>query len=491
MSEDSPKWIWILAVVLAIPMFAYLVGEWAHSEYESEWQSVLLKQYPNSSATYRSQLTLTSVCDLPDMTGNDICRDLEYISLMQGIAILTAFLGLALLAGIAVAARSARGNRKRLLLLFRPGLFLTILCLVGLVALQVGLVCTSIYFGEIAAFDVVHPFVIGAAALGGLVGILSMISGVVGCLKPLSIPVIGWTLSYNDAPEIWDFVSEIAHRIGASVPQSIAVGLNDNFFVTDATVVTLAGKQTGPTMYLSLLMCRVLDRDELASVIGHELAHFKGEDTQYNERFMPIYRGASSALEQLTADIGTNLRSLVLLPAAFILGYFLQSFAVAEREIGRAREFEADHLAAKITDPILLAGALLKTHALNGLWDNIVEFMNATLRNGRVPANVGPLFEDIAFSSVLPDDATLRNLGSSHVPHPLDTHPPLEDRLRAIGWSVTSAVDIVQLPEIPATALVRNLEYLEESLTKSWCAYLYRIQHSDPQRTRDITPTTT
>ena len=74
-------------------------------------------------------------------------------------------------------------------------------------------------------------------------GVLAMIGGILGCLRPLSIQVIGRSLSRADAPELWQFVSDLARQIGTSSPQSIVVGLEDNFYVTSANVTTLDGEQ--------------------------------------------------------------------------------------------------------------------------------------------------------------------------------------------------------------------------------------------------------
>lgn len=43
----------------------------------------------------------------------------------------------------------------------------------------------------------------------------------------------------------------------------------------------------------------LLDDAEAAAVIGHELGHFTGEDTQYSLRFVPLYAGMQNSLEQM------------------------------------------------------------------------------------------------------------------------------------------------------------------------------------------------
>ena len=168
MEDQSSSWYWMLAIILAVPIMAYMVGGWAHSKYESDWQSVLKEQYPYSSPASRSALTLSKVCQEPQVSNARLCKELGYLSLMRLGSVAAAILGLGLWAGIAFAAQQAAGNRERLLALFRPGLYLTIFGLIGLLSVQVALICATIYFGDTAATGGFHPFFIVAAALGGL-----------------------------------------------------------------------------------------------------------------------------------------------------------------------------------------------------------------------------------------------------------------------------------------------------------------------------------
>lgn len=46
----------------------------------------------------------------------------------------------------------------------------------------------------------------------------------------------------------------------------------------------------------------LLDDAEAAAVIGHELGHFTGEDTQYSLRFVPLYAGMQNSLEQMASS---------------------------------------------------------------------------------------------------------------------------------------------------------------------------------------------
>jgi Zn-dependent protease with chaperone function len=124
--------------------------------------------------------------------------------------------------------------------------------------------------------------------------------------------------------------------------------LDPNFFVAEGEVICLSGRLNGRTLYCSLPLCRILSEEEFTSVIGHELGHFKGQDTKFSERFYPIYRGTASSLAALQAAGREGSGSVALLPAIAVLSYFLESLSVAESRLSRDRELAADQTASTV-----------------------------------------------------------------------------------------------------------------------------------------------
>lgn len=160
------------------------------------------------------------------------------------------------------------------------------------------------------------------------------------------------------APELYGIVRELANRgqipmpkvyiIPEETPNAFATGRNPQHAAVACTVGLM----------------RMLDRRELAGVIGHELAHVMNRDTLimtvaaslagalgYLAQFAMFFGGGSS-----DDDDRPNL-------LAVIIGMVVAMFAapMIQMAISRSREFIADEAGANLTrDPLALAGALRK-----------------------------------------------------------------------------------------------------------------------------------
>ena len=383
---------------------------------------------------------------------------------MATISVGTALLGLSLLGLIAFAGYKSQGNRTLLLALFKPGLYIAIGALIALVVLHASLAIASIYLLESTGRQV-HVGVIVMVGIGALAGVAALISGASSIIKKAMATVVGKRLSDESQPVLWEFILNLAKSLGASPPQYVVAGLEPNFFVTEADVRYLDGQLSGRTMYLSLPLCRVISQEELKAILGHELGHFKGLDTKFSRDFFPIYRGTVNALAGLAQNMGEGVRKIALIPALSILSFFLEAFSTAERAISRERELAADQVAAGATAPRTLATALVKVSAFSGLWGTIHEDMLELLTKGKQFTNISAVFARLVQDNSNMD--ALQGLDGTLLPHPTDSHPPLSQRLQALGISVADIADaaLCTAPELPAVALIADYESFEKDLT--------------------------
>jgi heat shock protein HtpX len=164
----------------------------------------------------------------------------------------------------------------------------------------------------------------------------------------------------RDAPELYGLVRRLAQRAGLPMPRVYVIPEEaPNAFATGRAPAHGA-------VAITHGLTRTLDRDELAGVIAHELAHIKNRDTL----IMTIAATLAGAISMLA-----NMAQWALLlgrssdndeggnPLAGLAGILVAPIAgmLIQMAISRAREFVADEGGAQIGgDPMALASALRK-----------------------------------------------------------------------------------------------------------------------------------
>ena len=350
--------------------------------------------------------------------------------------------GLVLLAGV-VLGRLGFISRDVLV----GGFVLVRRCLPMLLGIQVVLGTTAFVAAvifEVAALlqpgigtgEVKMLLLAGIVVLGSLYAAAVTLVGLrraLAAFEPDPLPILGRPVSPDEAPGLWRLVDGLAGRLGALKPDAIVVGLTNGFFVSGGPKVLLPGDGAlaGRTLYVPLPYLPLLRLDELAAIIGHELAHFAGGDTVYSIRFLPIYAGMGRSIDAVFAARGSGFG---ILGPPMRLGLFVMDrFHHAVRHWSRRREFAADAAGAGLTSPEAVVRALLRVDAVE---PRVAE----TLASAAESAGAG---HDNLVAAVF-DHAAARGLDdpAAHLEaeqaHPTDTHPPTRDRIAALGLSPTS-----------------------------------------------------
>ena len=157
------------------------------------------------------------------------------------------------------------------------------------------------------------------------------------------------------APELYDIVEGLVRRAGLPMPKIYLMD-NDqpNAFATGRNPENAAVAATTGLL-------RILNRDEVAGVMAHELAHVKNRDT-LTMTITATLAGAIGMLANFAMFFGHNrnnplgfigmLLVMILAPVAAML---------VQMAISRSREYEADRIGAEICgQPLWLASALGK-----------------------------------------------------------------------------------------------------------------------------------
>lgn len=210
------------------------------------------------------------------------------------------------------------------------------------------------------------------------------------------------------APDLHEMVTRLAQNAGLPMPKVYLIRSDQpNAFATGRNPENAAVAATTGILQL-------LDRDELAGVMAHELAHIKNRDTLVMTIAATV-AGAISMLAQFGFFFGGGAQrerggmGILGVLAAVLLAPF--AAMLIQMTISRTREYSADRDGAAISrDPLSLARALRKISAYAGR----IEMPSAE----RNPASahlfiVNPL-----------SGARMDNLFS--------THPSVDNRVRAL-----------------------------------------------------------
>lgn len=473
------RFLLLIALIAGIPVGGYLAGIYVESDFKTQWANLIAKEFGEKGleALKTGQLSLERLCEAPQAATESVCQTYSYVQFLQNASAFAFVAGLALLLAIFLGARLASTNRTLLLTVFSPGIKVVLLALFGLILVQGAIATYGAYIVESTAIHRVHFVLIGGIGLGALLGAVAMIKAGFSISKRASTSVLGKSISEATEPVLWRLVKDTATRLGATPPKNIIIGLEPNFYVTSADVVVYpsASKQSDETLYLSLPLMRILSTEELTAVIGHELGHFRGEDTKFSLCFYPIYAGTAQALTALEGRSENKAGRLALLPAFAILSFFMEQFAKAERTLGRNRELEADKAGASVASGRALATSLLKIGAFAPLWGSIRTAIVEALNQGKAYTNVSALYADVAASSGKPE--LLEEVAATATTHPTDTHPPTAARIQAMGLSVAELKqDALTINADTSSAnLLTHLTEIEEELTDLEHRFLLEI----------------
>ena len=181
----------------------------------------------------------------------------------------------------------------------------------------------------------------------------------------------------RNQPELFTLVGQLAQRASLPMPRVyIMENEQPNAFATGRSPAKGAVAVTSGLM-------RILDREEAAGVIAHELAHIKNHDTLIMTITATI-AGALSMLASFGMFFGgsSDNRNNPLGTVGAILVMILAPFAamLVQMAISRSREYEADRIGAEICgQPLWLANALGKLdHAARQIDNPTAEARPAT-----------------------------------------------------------------------------------------------------------------
>jgi heat shock protein HtpX len=223
----------------------------------------------------------------------------------------------------------------------------------------------------------------------------------------------GQEVTANDDPELYGLVRDLAMRANLPMPRVYVIPEETpNAFATGRNPQHAAVAVTHGIR-------RILNKRELAGVLGHELSHVANRDILVST-IAATLAGAISYLAQMAQwamifggnrdrdeEGGGNIVSLIVMMVVAPLAAMLIQMAVS-----RSREYGADAGGAQITgDPLALASALKKLH----------------LGAQRIPLEASPAAANATAHMFIVNPLTAGGMAAL-----FSTHPPMDERIRRL-----------------------------------------------------------
>ena len=205
-------------------------------------------------------------------------------------------------------------------------------------------------------------------------------------------------LDESQAPQIFADVRDLCQKMGLPMPRIyVSPEMQPNAFATGRN-------PSHSAICVTQGLLQVLDRDEVRSVLAHELGHVKNHDVLITT-IAAVVAGAISSIANIAIFFPSNDNDRN--PFAEILMIILAPIAATliQLAISRSREYAADATSAEYTNkPRDLADALIKI-------DNVAQ---------NVPMNVNPAFASLYIENPLSGNGISRLFS---------THPSTADRV--------------------------------------------------------------
>ncbi|MYZ45278.1 M48 family metallopeptidase [Schauerella aestuarii] len=468
------KLLKLIALLILVPLLMTAFGTWEKiraDEDRADLQSLaanldesipklrqLVAERPMTSVTVGDQkMAATLALSRFESAADEMGTMLALSAVRVGLAVATIALGIiaATIGALALAATIAAGgiarqSRARMLRAFEAGRRLLPYVLVSHIAIIAAAAATIIVFealgmwhmGRMSSGDFKLLLAGAAIAFGCLFTAWSMFKQLglmLQMFEPTPMDALGRTVSEAESPALWDYVRGLATRLGALPPDHIVVGLTEGFYVTSHDVLLQPSAQVlhGRTLYLPLPYLATLDRDETSAIIGHELGHFAGADTEYSQRFVPIYDGVSRSLHVVAGSIiqGDLLQRTMMRPAFLFGVFFMEQFDHSVNHWKREREFAADATGVRVSSAEAAGAALVRSVAMMPRIDQALS-ARAEASDAIAEDAIEQLLRALSGAPLTAPDEHL----DERLPHPTDSHPPTRNRIEALGTTVPAVL---------------------------------------------------
>jgi tetratricopeptide (TPR) repeat protein/Zn-dependent protease with chaperone function len=247
-------------------------------------------------------------------------------------------------------------------------------------------------------------------------------------------PVPGRQVRREEAPRLFEMIESVRAALDAPRPRQVILSLDTNAAVLDIPRVGALGARRVLVLGLPLLVA--LSAEELRAVLAHEFAHLSRRHGWVRARAARL----STAWNNLAFTVQWTRSWYAFLFVPFFRWYAPRFERLVETE-SRIHELESDRLAADHAGAGVFGRALLRltvagAHLERAVWPRI-RALSAS-RGTPPPDIMERLLGDV--DGYLSDPRALDWLGTLLSDRSLDedSHPSLQERLRALGVPATA-----------------------------------------------------
>ncbi|RCS53913.1 Zn-dependent protease with chaperone function [Bremerella cremea] len=304
----------------------------------------------------------------------------------------------------------------------------------------------------------------------------------------------GREITPADQPELFEFLYQLADRVGAPRPHRVFLcpGVNASVFYDLSILNLIIPSKKNLTIGLGLV--NSLNRTELTAVLAHEFGHFAqrsmavGSWVYVGEQiaaaiiakrdFLDRTLDFISRIDLRLAWIGWIMR-LVVWSIRAVMEAVFRWVVLAHRALSREMEFQADLVAVSVTGSDALIHALYRLQAADDDWGRSCQFAATQIQKGRAVEDLFAVQTRIGehLRRILDDPAhqglplNYETLGAqsrvfseklAQPPQMWSTHPPNTEREANTKRTYLS----VDIDEESAWSYFRDPAELQKSVTK-------------------------
>ena len=327
--------------------------------------------------------------------------------------------------------------------------------------------------------------ILGATILGTLSAFFVVLSIIYKFEKKTSFNVVGYKISKNDQPELFKLIKECSNKIKTKIPDNVVLGTTEGFFVisSDVSLINRDKEEllTGRTLYISYLMLSILTKDELRGIIGHELAHFSGEDTEYSDKYKSLYFTLTEKFKYFRKGFEENEKNQKEMGIAGSISTFFEKFflmmlfnpimyitinmLIKNFKICMNQELRADTIGSKLCkNKKSMISGLCKFQIYSQINKNLFDDISKN-RGKSLIFEFNKTYKEYLLSYKFKDILTM--IIAYEMSHPCDTHPPIIERMQNLNINFADIKESDLTKKIPsASNYIKNYDQLDELLFK-------------------------